>query len=51
MSIDKEDLKKQIEDIRDNHLFHLKIKVEKIDTKQKVILGLLFIIIGVLIAK
>ena len=44
-------IEKDISDIKDNHLHALYKKVEKIDTKQKIILSLLFIIIGVLIAK
>ena len=44
-------IENDISEIKDNHLHALYIKVEKIDTKQKMILTLLFIIIGVLIAK
>ena len=44
-------IEKDIKDIKSNDLPHIYERLIKLETKQKIILGLLFIILGVLIAK
>jgi len=44
-------LQKAVDDIKNNHLHTVHLRLVQLETKQKVILGLLFVILGVLIAK